>query len=35
MNGWPYHYVDALPRPVYSVLVAMLNREAQPEEAHE
>jgi hypothetical protein len=34
MNGWPYAQVDALPRDVYAVLVAMLNRELQPE-AHE
>jgi len=28
MNGWTYADVDELPRHVYDVLVAMLNREA-------
>jgi hypothetical protein len=28
MNGWKYEWVDELPRHVYEVLVAMLNRQA-------
>jgi hypothetical protein len=30
MNGWKYEWVDELPRHVYSVLVASLNRDARP-----
>lgn len=27
MNGWRYDWVERLPRDVYDILIAMLNRE--------
>lgn len=35
MKGWTYEYVESLPRHVHQILVAMLNRDAAPQETDE